>query len=220
VISAARTLAAPAGVALWEVPLDVGPAQAEKAERLLDDAERRRAARFRSRELRQRYAVAHAALRLLLAESLGIDPLAVELGTLEGGKPALALDRSLDFNLSHCGDLALVAISSCGAVGVDVECIGPVEVGPLASRVCTPAERAALASLAPPDRTCAFLRLWTAKEAYLKARGTGLQEDPAGLDVVAVLTANEVELPDDYRVHGVDAGPDHAAALALGRKGA
>ena len=91
------------------------------------------------------------------------------------GKPHLP-DGDLEFNLSHSGDLALIAIARGRRVGVDVEQLRPViGLDDVAPRVCSAAELAMLASVAEPARTHAFLGLWTRKEALAKATGEGIQ---------------------------------------------
>lgn len=115
------------------------------------------------------------ALREVLGRYLERDPAAIELRFGERGKPMLAdPGASLRFNLSHSGELALVAISEEREVGVDVQLIG--------------------------SRPAQFYAGWAEREAIAKCHGTGLW---APLPDAAV---SVVEL---------DAGPDHAAAVAV-----
>ncbi|WP_231920752.1 4'-phosphopantetheinyl transferase superfamily protein [Magnetospirillum sp. XM-1] len=111
--------------------------------------------------------------------------LAAELGRPEAdiailrdpmGKPYLA-DPGLEywFNCSSVDGLLLIASSRTGPVGADIETVQRcIPVWEDASRTFAPAEQALLAALNPPDRPLAFARLWTAKEAVLKASGTGI----------------------------------------------
>jgi len=146
----------PSTVHVWVVPLD-------------DPDKRRR------REL------AHAAQRRILAGYLGTDPEAVQLTRTRSGKPALA-GGGLEFNLSHSGRLALVAVSRDLPVGVDVqEPHATVRKPWFAARICTPREYEAVGRLADPE---ALLRLWVRKEAVIKCRGEGSYVAVDGIDVL------------------------------------
>lgn len=125
-----------------------------------------------------------APLLRLLGTYLGRDPAAVHLVPGEHGRPALAEASALDFNWSHSGHLALVAVARGITPGVDIERLRPrPRAWALAQRYFTPAEAAALSRLAPQEREVAFLRLWTAKEAVLKALGHGLSFGLHRLDI-------------------------------------
>jgi hypothetical protein len=128
----------------------------------------------------------------------------VELRVDEGGKPRLAVaPERLSFNLSHSGDLALVAIAPGGVeVGVDLERLRPRRDLPrLAERRLPPADAAAIAAAsAGREREAAFYAAWTRHEARVKCVGSGLGGPVPGPDVVAI------QLP-------IDAG--YAAAVAV-----
>jgi 4'-phosphopantetheinyl transferase len=168
-------------IEVWVIALDQPQAAVIALWSLLDPAERERASRLRTPELTRRFVVAHGALRRLLAGALGCRPEAVVFTADENGKPHLP-GQGLHFNLSHAGELALLAVSAAGPLGVDVE---PVRALPdrdlVADRFFSPHERRALAAAADRDR--AFFTLWTRKEAYLKALGYGLARPLAEFDV-------------------------------------
>ena len=88
------------------------------------------------------------------------------------GAPYLPQRPDLQVSISHCRTAVAVAVSTCGPVGIDVECRRKVGDS-LMQRVCSPAEYAGLQASA--DTILDFLRLWTRKEAVLKLRGTGIQ---------------------------------------------
>ncbi|OOG48744.1 4'-phosphopantetheinyl transferase superfamily protein [Rhodanobacter sp. C01] len=118
-----------------------------------------------------------APLRRVLAAYLGIDADAVALLDGEHGRPVLAAvhDTPLGFNWSHSGDHALIAIGRNLVPGVDLEHIRPrPRALEIAQRYFSADEAATLASLPAEDRSIAFLELWTAKEAVLKALGRGI----------------------------------------------
>jgi len=130
---------------------------------------------FKRPEIRTRQLLAHAALRALIAKRLDTEPRKVLFRIGEHGKPMLAGGGALHFNLSHSSDLALVAMSQSVEVGVDVEHLRAIrDLSRLAGRFFAPAEAAALASLPEAGRNAAFFRVWTRKEALLKATGQGI----------------------------------------------
>lgn len=147
------------------------------AESVLSTAELARAARFRFDEHRRRWIVAHIALRQVLGHELAVSPAALTFASGSGGKPRLTGDHAdaLEFNLSHSGAMALIAVSRSCPVGVDVEMIEPMpDLEAVAERQFAPEERQALRALPDADRVGAFYRIWTRKEAFIKATGTGL----------------------------------------------
>ncbi|MFE0152156.1 4'-phosphopantetheinyl transferase family protein [Nonomuraea sp. NPDC059007] len=126
-------------------------------------------------------------------------------------------DRSqgLDFNLSHSGEWALIAVAPEGRrVGVDVERISSdVDILELAARMYQPEEVERVRAAGAPE----FFRLWTAKEAYIKATGVGL----AGLRDTRVTPAHEGSaalvgsrsLDGEWPVRWLDVAPGYAAAV-------
>lgn len=153
-----------------------------------------------------------APLLALLGAYLGKPPSDVSLAQGTRGKPRLsgagfggAGERRLEFNWSHSGDYALIALSSGQALGVDIERLdkNPRAIE-IARRFFDPVESDVLASLAMPARDHAFIGLWCAKEAVLKAAGEGLSFGLARL-------AFEWHTGTDWELARVDP--------ALGRKG-
>ena len=118
-----------------------------------------------------------APLHALLAAYLGIEPQRLRLVDDAHGRPALgaAHGHTLGFNWSHSGPHALVAIGRHVAPGIDVELQrARPRALEIARRFFSAEEADALAALPPDQRSAAFLDLWTAKEAVLKALGRGL----------------------------------------------
>lgn len=155
---------------------------------LLDPAERSRMAAFHHERDRHLYAVAHALLRRVLARQSRRPPTDLRFATEDHGRPYLLDDRGqpdgLRFSLSHCAAGVAVAVCQGAAVGIDVEdAARQDDPMPLAPQVATADEESELAELAPSQRRAAFLRLWTRKEALLKAKGTGLLTDPRTVSV-------------------------------------
>lgn len=149
---------------------------------VLDADERARAARFVFPHSRITFTAAHALARAALAATAGAPPAAFGFAAAAHGKPEATLEgrpAGLAFNLSHTDGLVGVAVAAVPGLklGFDLEPLGrraPMEV---ASRCFTGAERAWLEGLPPAARTEGFFRLWTLKEAFIKATGKGLTQD-------------------------------------------
>lgn len=170
-----------------------------------------------------------APLRNLLSGYLGVAADRVELFDDAHGKPAVAPELArhrgglpLQFNWSHSGDYALVAIALGAAVGVDVQRHAPAPRAlAIAERFFDPLEAVALASYSHAERDQAFLGLWCAKEAVLKAAGEGLsfglsrlvfsrQESTWSLAHVDPALGS----PSEWQLIGFRAAPGYHGALA------
>jgi 4'-phosphopantetheinyl transferase len=163
---------------LWTIHLDSPEHPESECLKLLSDAEKARAGRFHSSGDRQRFAAAHAGLRRVLSGYLSFQPELIRFTHNAHAKPGLDNDQnpgSIQFNLSHSAEMALVAISVHHPVGVDVERIKTLRDHlKLAERHFAQDEVAALKDLDPAGSTSAFIQLWAGKEAFIKARGIGL----------------------------------------------
>lgn len=137
----------------------------------LVDSELRRLKSFASAKRRQQFLTGRWLLReLLAAESGGVLEAQVAEIDVEG-RTHLALGHA---NVSHSGDWC-GAVSAARAIGVDLEVLRPrADLIGLAQEVCSPTQCEALAALEDEARLPQFYRLWTLKEAWLKARGRGL----------------------------------------------
>ena len=161
----------------WRVRLDVSPETSAGLYATLTDDERHRGARLRFERDRQRFIVARGVLRELLGRYLGCDPGRIRFVFNPFGKPALSPEcgGGLTFNLSHSGDLALIAIAAGAEVGVDLEYIrARPDHADVARQFFSGVEVAALSRLPRQAYAQAFFSCWTKKEAYVKARGEGL----------------------------------------------
>jgi len=168
-------IASIASVELWALALGSPDALPSPFEPWLDNAERERAARFATPALRHDFITTRGMLRGLLARRTGHQPEGVPLRTGLRGKPVLAAEPPLHFNLSHSGRVALYALSHDVEVGIDVEAMRPLpDVDALVGRVMNAAQAEQWQALPPAERLPAFYRDWTRKEACVKASGDGL----------------------------------------------
>jgi 4'-phosphopantetheinyl transferase len=165
-------------VHVWAVPLDDARVDLDGGRDMLSSDERQRVARFHFEQHRRRYLIAHIALHRILSRYLQIDPaqLSFELGG--NGKPKLSpvlASAGVDFNLSHSNEMALLAVTHGQELGVDIEYVKPdFKFEEIAERFFTAREVAALRALPSELQRQAFFKCWTCKEAFLKAKGTGL----------------------------------------------
>ncbi len=136
-----------------------------------------RANRYVVEPPRRRFRRCRAALRRCLGALTGTPPASLRFGAEKFGKPILVEPdpAGLVFNVSHTGDWGVIAFGWSRELGVDIETIDPRLDGlALAARFFSPAEQTALWSLPAAYQTAGFYRLWTSKEAYMKAVGLGM----------------------------------------------
>jgi 4'-phosphopantetheinyl transferase len=172
-------------VDIWTVSLTT-PAPSQ-----LSDDEIARANRFRFEEDRVRWSRAHSALRLILSRYAGDDPFRLGFSYGPHGKPALHPFSDVEFNLSHAGDWAMIAVAQSVAVGVDIERIrANVEMAPLLER---------LGETGLPASRQELYQVWARREARSKAVGGALFDTP----------------PDNIVAVALDAPAGYAAAVAL-----
>ncbi|AJY30280.1 4'-phosphopantetheinyl transferase superfamily protein [Burkholderia thailandensis 34] len=175
-----------AGVRLVRLDFDFDAAHRTRALTWLSDAERARARRFMRAEDALRSAATRAVVRGVIGAVLGVPPAELRIVTDASGRPRLAPEHeTLDFNVSHSGAHALIAWSRAARVGVDIEARrAGVDWRSLGRAVFAPAEAAAIGALSADERESACYRVWAAKEALLKALGTGIG---GGLTAFSVL---------------------------------
>ncbi|MFC8957915.1 4'-phosphopantetheinyl transferase family protein [Streptomyces sp. NPDC057101] len=143
---------------------------------LLSPREGERYRGIRHAVARRRHLASRALLKHTVGAVLGVRPGEVELGREPGGRPLLCGRPGLSVSLTHTRGLLAVALSRVGPVGADAERAARGLAGTgLEHRMCTPAERAALAELPAGRRNARLLELWTLKEAYSKGLGLGMR---------------------------------------------
>lgn len=188
-------------VRCWPVLLRLGAGPDAAVLDMLTPVEHQELHRLHQRDDRLRYAGTRAALRQILAQEYGLPP-TLKMVRNAFGKPMLADAPGLEFNVSHSGARALIAVSRAGQVGVDVEKMVPLQLAGLAELVCTPLERAGLARLPVAAQHAEFFRLWVGKEAVLKAVGVGIAGEH--MPLLALLDSGCVQaqaaLPFDARL--------------------
>lgn len=174
----------PDDVAIWYAWLDqIDPGPFEK---ILSADELMRAARYKNRDAANRFIIGRGILRTVLGRYLRIDKELLTFSSTRFGRPFLTgfSDKSVDFNVSHSGNLLAIAISATRKVGIDVECINEdIDTHAASAIVFSPEEVAFLN--ANENRTKKFYEIWTRKEAVLKSTGTGFSYPSTRFSVIS-----------------------------------
>ncbi len=211
---------------MWRLCVpDILPALQE-SNALLSDDERVRAGRYLRAEDRNRFIAGRSLLRRLLAGYAGVGPTDIVFRFGSHGKPLLDLPsaaRHISFNLSHSSDWIVCAMTTERAIGVDVEFMNSnIDVDALGRTVFCASERETFERLAEVDRRPAFFALWSRKEAYIKAIGSGLSVSPADIEVTIcpqdaprLLRAPAESNPERWRLQTLDVAECCAASFIL-----
>ncbi|SFP99222.1 4'-phosphopantetheinyl transferase [Bradyrhizobium sp. Ghvi] len=208
------------------------PEVVDGCRRLLSVDERIRAGRFKFERHQRQYIFAHAMLRMALSHAApDVAPTDWSFSTGRYGRPFVAKPRqatALHFSLSHADGCVACVVSKHEAVGIDVETVSR-RVAPLSTalRFFAPEEVETLRGLPEPAAIERFFDYWTLKEAYLKARGFGLN---LPLDAFAMRVSREAigisfkpDIADDpagWRFSLCSPSPSHRLAIADGSRAA
>jgi 4'-phosphopantetheinyl transferase len=167
---------APNAVHIWRAWLDTSDAERARLLQFLNEEEIARANRFVFARDREHFIVARGRLREILNRYLQQPPASFQFAAAKFGKLSLPAHPQFRFNVSHSHGLALYAVSLDRELGIDVEKIRPEFTGEdIAARYFSAAEQTELKNVSNEERAQAFFLCWTRKEAYIKARGEGLQ---------------------------------------------
>jgi 4'-phosphopantetheinyl transferase len=174
-------------VHVWTASLECVPELARQLESSLSDDEIVRAGRFRFDRDRKFFIAARGILRALAGAYLRRAPSDLQFQYGAEGKPSIVLnnsDEQIRFNLSQTQGRALYAFARGRDLGIDLEAIHwNVAMETIAERFFTRRETAALRALPTELQAEGFFNCWTRKEAYIKARGQGLQIPLDSFDV-------------------------------------
>jgi 4'-phosphopantetheinyl transferase len=208
-------------VDIWLISLTQPGASYASLADLLSASEQERAARFKFDEHQRRFVVAHAAVRSILSQYLKRAPESLQFVNSANGKPSLAAELAgseMQFNLSHSFEMALLGVTHRRQIGVDIELIKEdYAFDEVAARFFTPKELAAFRALPVHLQRRAFFKCWTSKEAFLKAKGTGLS---GKLDEVEITVAGDERVRINASVPGwglteINPGNNYEAALVV-----
>lgn len=178
------------------VDLDAQAPRRDELFSLLSDVERDRAHRYRQTRDGMHFIFRRGLLRELLAARLGCAPEEIPIATATSGKPYVA-GSDLQFSVSNANGTGLYAFARRTEIGCDIEWL---HAGVASLRAVdlflSPRELEYLKQCDGREQTNQLLHYWTCKEAYLKARGTGLMVAPQRVVVSDDLPARFLALPD------------------------
>lgn len=182
----------PHRIDIWQYPLTtLWP----EAEGLLTIGELQRAKRFYFERHQQRFTIARAMLRVILARYLPLEPQALTFSTNAYGKPFLTHPSHIQFNLSHSQDLALLAIGQQHPIGIDIEFFSSRPFQGMSKMMFSEKEIQSYSQVPETMRSLAFFHVWAQKEAFIKASGMGLSYPTQTFDV-PVLQPTDTEIFD------------------------
>lgn len=198
----------------------------ERHLRLLSPQERQRRDSLRQPADRDRFTAARALLRLAVAEATGVDACDVPVEAScpdcdrAHGKPSVP-GWGLEVSLSHSRHRVVVAVTTAGPVGVDVEWVDQdVQVGGIALHVLSADERRAWCDAGGRPRARDFYEYWVRKESVVKATGDGLRIPLTAVEVSEPLLPPRVLAyagmdVSRFAMSEFDVGEGYVAALTV-----
>lgn len=186
-----------------------------------------RANKFYFETDRKRFIVTRAFLKIIMAKILKISPNDIHFSFNKHGKPELEQNIPIHFNISHSGDIGLIAVSDQGPVGIDVERYRKTMTsGKVAKRFFSADEVDTFLSLPEYQRQEGFFNCWTRKEAFIKALGLGLAMPLSnfsvtlkpGIPAQLLSVTHNNEKASDWLLKDIHMENNYAAAYAIKAK--
>jgi 4'-phosphopantetheinyl transferase len=206
-------------IQIYCVNLDSQLSQINLLENNLSEEEKIRANKFKFERLQNRFIVCRSILRILLGKYLNIKPSEIVFHYGKKGKPSLAKSCNhlgIEFNLSHSENFALYGFTLNRKIGVDLEYRREInELEKLVKRFFHSREYELLSKLENKQKQNLFFKIWTAKEAYLKALGTGISE---GLDKIEIDNSQfkiDNNLLNNWQLYHLETNTNYVASVAL-----
>jgi 4'-phosphopantetheinyl transferase len=182
---------------------------------MLSPSEVSRADQFKSEDSRLLFITSRALLRQFLSSYTSIQPNTIRINTTPSGKPFI--NSELKFNLSHSGNMIVYSFCLNSEIGIDTEEINPsIDHLDIGKHVFTEAELCYLRKAADQEQlNDRFFRIWTRKEAVVKAEGTGLLPELKTIDVLNDLVSKSSLTPGiHWRLTDIDISSGFKTALA------
>jgi len=220
-------------VHIWRIVLPESIEHHQRMTTVLTNDERQRFASVRNVTMQATMVTTRSVLRTLLSRYLAVmrgqemTAVMVPLTTNRYGKPILMPNdgqQEVMFNVTHTQHMALIAVTATGNVGIDCEYLPKLEqYEQVARRFFSHNEQRMLRDLPLHQRQLAFMKGWTRKEAYLKARGMGMSLDMQQFDVSlhpqvttqTVHSREQGQAQDTWMVADISVGSEYCAAVAV-----
>jgi 4'-phosphopantetheinyl transferase len=209
---------------IWSLNFVVDDEAYNRYHSFLSKDEKERASRFKFYKDKRCYVVTKGVLRLLSGRYLNTDAKAIEFEYEKYGKPKLKHNTNLNFNVSHSGDLAIIGFVHNHTIGVDIEKIkNDFDTFEIASSCFSKHEIDALHKISKQEQHKAFYRCWTRKEAFIKAKGSGLSFPldefsvslESDLDADVVWTKWNTDEKDQWKLTSFIPSEDYIAATIV-----
>lgn len=207
----------PNEIHIWSAILTLSPEQEHEKLALLSVDERERAYRFHFAIHRQRYIASRSQLRQILSLYLDTPPQDLVFAYTAHQKPYLQLPSHsrLQFNLSHSENMGVYAFTLDYAIGVDIEKIQDTYQAGLATRFFNAEENRRLQQIPALERIAEFYRIWSRKEALIKAVGKGLSIPLSSFSVVDNASPDVIMLEDkQWSLAALSITPGYQSAVA------
>lgn len=202
------------GVHIYRISLVEDGYRIREFQALLSLDEQIQANRYLKKQDQDRFTISKAALRIILSRYMDIAPKALRFDVDTGKKPFVKSNRTFFFNISHSSDWALIAVSNM-EVGIDIEFVKPDFVArDIVQEYFSQDE---ISYLNSQHTATAFFKLWTRKEAFLKATGQGIGDHlkfTPSLTGVHQLNADLYGYQHNWKVLGFMLNSDYACAVA------
>ena len=183
--------------------------------------------KFKFQRDKDHFVIARGVLRILLGKYLNLVPEKVQFAYSKYGKPKLADESNISFNLSHAQGKALLGFCITQNIGVDIECFNQeLDFSNIANAFFSTAEAEQLNSLTAMKKAEAFFNCWTRKEAFIKAEGSGLSF-PLKQFEVSLVPGEPVKLintfwnpaeKENWSLYSFQPFPNFIGAVAIRRK--
>ncbi|MBS0185565.1 MAG: 4'-phosphopantetheinyl transferase superfamily protein [Proteobacteria bacterium] len=195
----------------------------------LSDAEKEKAKKFLFDYLKEDYLISHGILRILLSQYLSCAPFDVQYVYNDFQKPFCKNNPKLHFNISHSKDVICYAFSYDHEIGIDIEFMdNKIPIKNLCSLIASQKELK-IYNKVNKDKVYLFYKLWTLKEAFLKALGTGLSRSPSNIETtilpkeifkVIQMRDSEEEIKKNWTFCPLHTLPNYLGAVAVRKKNA
>lgn len=202
---------------IWTRDLAITLEQEKAAWVLLSEDEQQRANRFHFPIHRQRFIASRSMLRTILSLYLDYSSKNIIFGYGEHKKPYLHTPNQsqIQFNLAHSDNMAIYALTLNYAVGIDIEKIKPSDYQAIAKRYFSSPENEALMALPIDKQLQGFYRIWSRKEALIKASGKGLSLPLSTFSVSIYNDFETIQLENKtWSLLSIPIFPDYQTAIA------
>jgi len=211
-----QTKAEPEDIKVFKIQLSTYEPMLSYLWTLLNNTEQDRAERYHFKKDKNRFVICRALLKLLISDETNLNVSEINFRKGKHHKPFLPQNPALHFNVSHSEDYAIMAIGNC-ELGVDVEFVNQqFQYKDIIPTVCTEDEKNWIHKASDALQT--FYKIWTRKEALVKAMGIGINDDFKTMPVTDGVHYKKLQMESHrptVKVFSLNFNVHYQAALAL-----